>query len=99
MRARKPNKTNGCSTCLNENTIKQMIFQQALYTSTLSKHFTQALYQSTLSRYYNRVYQGSTIAFIKVLQSRVSRYFYRILEVPIKHLCINFAVGVRYYEV
>ena len=34
--------------------------------STLSKHFTQALYQSTLSRYYNRVYQGITIACIKV---------------------------------
>ena len=57
----------------------QKHFTQALYQSTLhmrlSKHFTQALYQSTLSRYYNRVYQGITIAFIKVLQSRVSRYF------------------------
>ena len=62
----------------------QRYFIKTLYTSTLpkhftqalyQKHFTQALYQSTLSRYYNRVYQGITIAFIKVLQSRVSRYF------------------------
>ena len=40
-------------------------FIKALYTSTLSKHFIKVL-QSRLSRYYNRVYQGITIACIKV---------------------------------
>ena len=101
-------------------------FTQALYQSTLHKHFIKALSQgitiafikvlrSRLSRYYNRVYQGITIVFIKVLQSRLSRYYNRVYQgitiafikvflthfrsTYIKHLCTNFVVGVRYYEV
>ena len=72
MSSRKHNKTNGSSSWLNENIIKQLVFQHFNHfastlsehccTSTLHKHFIQALYQTTSSKHFIKALHQITLS-------------------------------------